>query len=77
VVLVGDMKEREAAVRIAEKILQETRAPVRIDARHVAVTTSIGIAYHAGDESSEELLHRADAALYEAKRSGRDAYRLA
>jgi diguanylate cyclase (GGDEF)-like protein len=77
IVLLEDLKDRDAALRIADKILEETRAPVRIDAREVAVTTSIGIAYYAGDESGEELLQRADAALYEAKRAGRDAYSLA
>jgi diguanylate cyclase (GGDEF)-like protein/PAS domain S-box-containing protein len=77
IVLLDDLKDRDSALRIAEKILQETRAPVRIDARQVEVTTSIGIAYYAGDESGEELLARADTALYQAKRSGRDAYCLA
>ena len=77
IVLLEDLKDRGAALRIADKILEETRAPVRIDAREVAVTTSIGIAYYAGDETGEELLQRADAALYEAKRAGRDAYCLA
>ena len=77
IVLLEDLKDRDAALRIAQKILEDTRTPVRIDAREVAVTTSIGVAYYAGDESGEELLQRADAALYEAKRSGRDAYCLA
>jgi len=77
IVLLEDLKDREAALRIADKILEETRSPVRIDAREISVTTSIGIAYYSGDESGEELLQRADAALYEAKRSGRDAYCLA
>jgi diguanylate cyclase (GGDEF)-like protein/PAS domain S-box-containing protein len=77
VVLIEDMKDRDAAVRIAEKILQDTRAPVRIDAREVSVTTSVGVAYYAEGESGEELLQRADGALYRAKRLGRDAYCLA
>ena len=77
IVLLEDLKDRDAALRIAQKILEDTRTPVRIDAREVAVTTSIGVAYYAGDESGEELLQRADAALYEAKRAGRDAYCLA
>jgi diguanylate cyclase (GGDEF)-like protein/PAS domain S-box-containing protein len=77
IVLLEDLKERDAALRIADKILEETRVPVRIDARELAVTTSIGIAYYAGDETGEELVQRADAALYKAKRAGRDAYSLA
>lgn len=35
-------------------------------------TCSVGIAYWDGTESAEELVARADAALYEAKRVGRD-----
>ena len=36
------------------------------------VTVSIGVAVHQPEESSEQLLRRADAALYLAKRGGRD-----
>jgi GGDEF domain-containing protein len=35
-------------------------------------TCSAGIAYWNGSETVEELVGRADAALYEAKRAGRD-----
>jgi len=77
VVLIDDMKERENAVRVAEKILRETRAPVSLEASERAITTSIGIAYCGEDQNEEELLKRADGALYEAKRSGRNAYRIA
>jgi diguanylate cyclase (GGDEF)-like protein/PAS domain S-box-containing protein len=77
VVLLDDMKERENAVRVAEKILEETRVPVVLDATQAAITTSIGIAYCDADQNEEELLKRADRALYEAKRSGRDVYRIA
>jgi PleD family two-component response regulator len=35
-------------------------------------TVSAGVACWNGRESAEELVGRADAALYEAKRSGRD-----
>ncbi len=39
----------------------------------VHATVSVGVAlYHAGEESHESALRRADAALYEAKRSGRN-----
>jgi diguanylate cyclase (GGDEF)-like protein len=38
----------------------------------VVQTVSIGLATWNGAESAEALLHRADLALYEAKRSGRD-----
>jgi diguanylate cyclase (GGDEF)-like protein len=37
-----------------------------------AVTISIGVAVYQPEEASEQLIHRADAALYVAKRGGRD-----
>lgn len=39
-----------------------------------AVTTSAGVAIYRSNESIEELLARADAALYEAKNGGRNRY---
>ena len=42
------------------------------------VTVSIGVAAHAGHgDSGEQLLRRADEALYRAKRSGRDRVEVA
>ena len=39
----------------------------------ISITASLGVAtVMAGDESLEELLRRADAALYQAKESGRN-----
>ena len=43
------------------------------EAEDIAVTVSIGIACRQGDDDTpDELLARADEALYEAKRNGRD-----
>lgn len=65
----------EAALVVAERV-RETVASVVVpadDGGAVAVTTSIGVAsLGVGDESMEELLARADAALYQAKREGRN-----
>lgn len=60
--------------------LRGTIAETRIDAggsRLLRVTTSIGVAEHRRDESLDSLIRRADAALYRAKRNGRNCVELA
>ncbi len=58
----------------AERLRQRiASAPVQLDGRGVAVTTSIGIAaLCGGDCSGDSALIRADQALYRAKRGGRN-----
>ena len=61
-----------AAEAATEKLRAEVAAArVRHDGHELAVTVSIGWAAWDG-ETAQELLRRADAALYEAKRRGRD-----
>jgi diguanylate cyclase (GGDEF)-like protein/PAS domain S-box-containing protein len=63
------------AEAVATKLLEALRTPMRVgDAlRHVSI--SIGLAFlEPGESDPASLLRRADEALYEAKRSGRDRY---
>jgi two-component system cell cycle response regulator len=64
------------AYSIAERLRQTVEAnPVKISRApsQLSITISIGIAKMEGaDDSAEALLHRADQALYRAKRSGRN-----
>lgn len=70
--------EIQEGTRVAERIRQRVEStPVSTAAGPLLVTVSIGVAgYHEGVEPSphivEDLLQKADAALYEAKRSGRN-----
>lgn len=50
--------------------------PLRIGERQLAITASIGVAWYRPGESLQQLLARADAALYQAKRLGRDRVEL-
>lgn len=68
----------EEAARLAAKIVEAMRVPFSLAGLPRHVTTSIGIALHEGDEeAAEELVARADSALYTAKRNGRDGYAIA
>jgi len=65
-----------AAVSTAERLCKAiSSAPVRVEngAGAISTTASLGVAtMMAGDESLDELVRRADAALYQAKESGRN-----
>ncbi len=71
VVLCTDVKGTEQAMRIAEKLRQAV-AGEKFVARTLAVTASFGVAVCQAGESFNGALERADAALYQAKRNGRN-----
>ncbi len=63
------------AIQIAERIVEVLQAPFSLAERDVFVTASVGIAL--GGEmcgDAEELLRRADAAMYVAKNKGKDRF---
>ena len=67
----------EASQEMAYRVIGACRSMVvPTPAGNVTCTCSIGISQAtAADESIEDVLRRADAALYEAKRSGRDRWK--
>ncbi len=67
----------EEARRIGEKIFSQLSPPVEVDSQRHSIGSSLGVAVfpdHAG--RMDQLLHVADLAMYEAKRSGNNQYRL-
>ena len=73
VLLVEDLADRKAASRLAEKLVQLTTKPFLIDGNAIDVGLSVGIAMiERGDETPDDLLDAADAAMYAAKRDGAD-----
>lgn len=59
-----------------KQILAELRRPVTIDDQQIILSVSLGVAIVPHDaQAQEDLLIRADFALYEAKSVGRGAYR--
>ena len=68
---------QDEARRICQKIFVELSPPVTIGNDHRHIGTSLGVAVfpdHA--PSMDRLIHIADLAMYEAKRSGNNQYRL-
>ena len=62
----------DSTVENARRFAERLAADYRQRARDFGSTLSIGIATHEDDDVLNDLLARADAALYQAKRSGRD-----
>jgi diguanylate cyclase (GGDEF)-like protein/PAS domain S-box-containing protein len=78
VLVIENLSGPQAAATVAEKIVQRIgQQPFVVEGQTISVTTSIGIAFHWAADSSataEELLARADAALYNAKAAGRNRF---
>jgi diguanylate cyclase (GGDEF)-like protein/PAS domain S-box-containing protein len=72
VVLLTSIRVEADAVAVAENIRHAIAAPITTDHGELDVTASIGLTVARSGEDPHEALHRADAALYRAKRSGRD-----
>ena len=66
--------DTDRATAVAERIRRAVAEHQFPDHNHqrVAVTTSVGVAGLEGEEAPEDALKRADAALYRAKRAGRN-----
>lgn len=65
------------AVVMATRLREAVAQPIETGGRSIRVTLSIGVAVDQGDHTVAQLLERADGALYEAKRSGRDRIEVA
>lgn len=73
-VLIAPETDKAEAIQLAERMHQALRSsPVTVGGEALHITASFGVAMlHSDDHDSEEILRRADAALYAAKAAGRD-----
>lgn len=76
-VLLPDAAEADA-VRLAERIIRAiSQIPFRFEGQNLRLTTSLGIAlYPTHGADAEELIAHADAAMYQAKEAGKNAWRV-
>ncbi|GIF15250.1 putative bifunctional diguanylate cyclase/phosphodiesterase [Actinoplanes teichomyceticus] len=74
-VLLPEISGVDAAVPVARRIVQALRDPFDLDGREIYASCSVGVAYaEAGDVEPEDLLVRADLAMFEAKKLGKDQF---
>jgi diguanylate cyclase (GGDEF)-like protein/PAS domain S-box-containing protein len=71
VVLVG-VRGMAEALAVAEKVRAAIREPIPLAEGSVTVSASIGVTLVRPGESGDAMVERADEAMYEAKREGRD-----
>ncbi|MFZ6678151.1 diguanylate cyclase domain-containing protein [Undibacterium sp. Tian12W] len=78
IILLKDLTHLEKAEEIAQKIITLASQPIVInETLCVQIGASIGISYTGPNEfDASDLLSQADAAMYEVKRSGKNAYRV-
>jgi diguanylate cyclase (GGDEF)-like protein/PAS domain S-box-containing protein len=77
VVLLQDVSEPSVAAKVATNILRVVVEPVAIQGRDCTVSASIGICLHPdGEQEDQAVLRNADMAMYLAKQSGKNGYRL-
>ena len=78
VILLEGLHRSEESCLVAQKIIDAMQEQFHLGTRPHQISTSIGIAFASGaDTCGEHLIRRADAALYEAKRAGRNRYGIA
>ena len=72
----GDQPDK-AAEAIAQRVVSALAPPVEVRGEVVSVGVSVGIATtREGEMAADELIHEADAAMYQAKLAGKGRYRV-
>ena len=75
-IVLEDLSDRNEALVLGRRLMNEAGAPIRIDHTKSDLTVSIGVALYPGDGTdATSLVRNADIALYQVKKSGRNNIR--
>ena len=78
VIALWELKLGDDVGKLAAKVIQAVSRPYGIEGHGVSITASVGVSiYPTHGADAEELIKGADLALYEAKRAGKNDYRVA
>lgn len=74
-ILAHNFESQEPIISLAERILDELRRPIVINAAEQFISASIGVAtYPDAGNTATDMLKAADLAMYRAKRGGKNSY---
>jgi diguanylate cyclase (GGDEF)-like protein len=77
IMMLSEIEGADSAATVALKAIEAVSQPYDIEGHAVNITASAGVAiYPVHGEDADTLIHSADLALYEAKRAGKNAYRI-
>ena len=77
VILCEDLADVADADRLAARVHHSFADPFNLAGAHIAVTASVGIAYAGpGETVTDQLVAKADVAMYRAKRAGRGHHKV-
>lgn len=74
ILVIDDAGSRESVESVACRLLESLGEPLMLRGHELRISASIGVALAKGTESAEELVTKADRAMYFAKRAGGDRY---
>ena len=78
IIALWQVSSTDDAATVALKVIEAVSQPYGIEGHTVSITTSAGVGiYPVHGEDADTLMKSADLALYEAKRAGKNAYRIA
>jgi len=76
IAVLPDLKDSTVLPVVMQRLLDASSLPVDLEGTQVKISASIGVAFFPSDASfPEDMLAAADAAMYVAKREGRNCYR--
>ncbi len=75
--LIHTIIDEEAIFALVEEFLESSNAPLMLEDIPYQLSTSIGIAFFPEHgRSINDLMHNADAAMYDIKRSGKNGFKV-
>ena len=71
-VVLDGVRDQANSIAIAEKIKEVAMKPIQISGQSLIVTLSIGLTLKTATDTTETIIARADTAMYQAKKTGRN-----